>query len=95
MQKFENTGDVQSSKQPLRSQPRKLDESHERLLLAVLMETPTLYLHEMCKHILDTTEVVVSGLLYVDYLGVMDFTRKKKRHVALQRSTELRTLFMA
>ena len=52
--KFENTGDVQSSKQPLRPQSHKLDENHERLLLAILIETPTLYLHEMCKHILDT-----------------------------------------
>ena len=35
---------------PLRPQFRELDENHERFLLAVLMETPTLYLHEMCKH---------------------------------------------
>jgi len=45
--KFENTGDVQSSKQPLRPQSRKVDDKHERLLLAILIDTPTLYLHEM------------------------------------------------
>ena len=47
---FENTGNVQSSKQALAT-TRKLDENHERLLLAVLMETPTLCLHEMSKYI--------------------------------------------
>ena len=93
--KFENTGDVQSSKQPLRPQSRKLDENHERLLLAVLMETPTLYLHEMCKHILDTTGVVVSEATVCRLLMRHGFTRKKIRHVALQRNTELRALFMA
>ena len=45
--KFENTGDVQSSKQPLRPQSHKLDENHERLLLAILIETPTLHLQKM------------------------------------------------
>ena len=93
--KFENTGDVQSSKQPLRPQSRKLDENHERLLLAILIETPTLYLHEMCKHILDTTGVVVSEATICRLLRRHGFTRKKIRHVALQRSTELRALFMA
>ena len=74
-QKFENTGDVQSSKHPLRPQSRKLDENHEWLLLAILIETPTLYLHEMCKHILDTTGY--RKLPYVDYLGVMDLLERK------------------
>ena len=93
--KFENTGDVQSSKQPLRPQSRKLDENHERLLLVILIETPTLYLHQMCKHILDTTGVVVSEATICRLLRRHGFTRKKIRHVALQRSTELRALFMA
>ena len=53
--KFENTGDVQSSKQSLRPQSCKFDEDHKQLLHALLIETPTLYLHMMCKHILDTT----------------------------------------
>ena len=72
-----------------------LMKSHERLLLAVLMETPTLYLHEMCKHILDTTEVVVLESTICRLLRRHGFTRKKIRHVALQCSTELRALFMA
>ena len=93
--KFENTGDVQSSKQPLRPQSRKLDEKHEQLLLAILIETPTLYLHEMCKHILNTTGVVVSEATICPLLRCHGFTRKKIRHTALQRSTELRALFMA
>ena len=79
----------------LRPQSRKLDENHERLLLAVLMVTPTLYLHEMCKHILDTTGVVVSEATICRLLRRHGFTRKKIRHVALQCSTALRALFMA
>ena len=74
--KFENKGDVQSSKQPLRPQSRKLDENHERLLLAILIETPTLYLHEMCKHILDPTGVVVSEATTCRLLRRHGFTRR-------------------
>ena len=87
--KLENAGDVQSSKQPLRPQSCKLDENHERLLLAILIETPTFYLHEMCKHILDTTGVVVSEATICQLLRRHGFTRIRIRHVALQRSTEL------
>ena len=79
--KVENTGDVQLSKQPLQPQSRKLDANHEQLLLAVLMETPTLYLHEMCKHILDTTGVVVLEATICRLLRRHGFTRKKIRHV--------------
>ena len=92
--KVENTGDVQLSEQPLQPQSWKLDANHEWLLLAVLMETPTLYLHEICKHIFDTTAVVVSEATICRLLRRHGFTRKKIRHVALQRSTELQVLFM-
>ena len=61
----------------------------------MLMETPTLYLHKMCNHILDTTGVVVSEATICRLLRCHGFTRKKIRHVALQCSTELRALFMA
>ena len=49
----------------------------------------------MCKHILDTTGVIVSEATICRLLRRHGFTRKKIRHVALQRSTELRALFMA
>ena len=41
------------------------------------------------KHILDTTGVVVSEATICRLLRRHGFTRKKIRHVALQRSTEL------
>lgn len=47
------------------------------------------------KHILDTTGVVVSEATICRLLRRHGFTRKKIRHTALQRSTELRALFMA
>ena len=59
----------------------------------MLMETPTLYL-QMCKHILDTTGVVVLEATICRLLRRHGFTRKKIRHVDLQCSTELRALFM-
>ena len=49
----------------------------------------------MCKHILDTTGVVVSEATICRLPRRHGFTRKKIRHVALQHSTELRALFMA
>ena len=59
------------------------------------METQTLYLHEICKHILDTTGVVVLEATICRLLRCHGFTRMKIRHVALQCSTELPALFMA
>ena len=82
--KFEDTGDVQPAKPSARLQSRQLDDNHERLFLAVIMENPAMYLQELCQHISD-----------VSLLRCHGFTRKKIRQVALQRNTSSRASFMA
>ena len=47
--RFEATGEVEADKQPSRPQCHKLDDHHEVLIISMMMECPTLYLHELCK----------------------------------------------
>ena len=43
--RFEETGEVEPLKQPLREDQRKHDSHHELLLIALVLENPTNYLH--------------------------------------------------
>ena len=47
--RFEETGEVEPLKQPLKEDQGKLDCHHELLLIALVLETPTIYLHELCE----------------------------------------------
>ena len=47
--RFELTGEVQPSSQPRRPSLHKLSEPEERLIIALIMESPTSYLQEICK----------------------------------------------
>ena len=93
--RFESTGDVQPSSQPRRPSLHKLSESEERLIISLIMESPTLYLHEICKEIQKITGKLVSESTICRQLRNHGFTRKKVRMVALQRSEYLRAMFMA
>lgn len=93
--RFEETGDVLSTQQPTRLQARRLDENHEHLLLAIILENPAMYLHELCQHILDVSMVPVSESTVCRLLRRHGFTRKKIRQVAVQRNTSSRVSFMA
>ena len=55
--KFEETGDVEPAKQPTRLGIRKLDEHHEQLILAILMENPS-------KHLQSTRRPQASCIVY-------------------------------
>ena len=93
--KFEETGAVEPAKQPTRLGIRKLDEHHEQLILAILMENPSKHLHELCTHIAEVSGVSVSEATVCRLIRRHGLTRKKIRQIALQRSTEARALFMA
>ena len=93
--KFEETGEVEPAKQPARLETRKLDEHHEQLIIAILMENPSKHLHELCTHIAEASSVSVSEATVCHLIRKYGLTRKKIRQIALQRSTEARVMFMA
>ena len=93
--RFEETGEVEPLKQPLREGQRKLDNHHELLFIAVVLETPTIYLHELCRMLYEATGVCVSEATICRVLKRHGITRKKARLVAQHRSLERRAEFMA
>jgi transposase len=97
-QKFEISGEIgipeaRKSRQELRS----LDEHSELTVIALIPQTPTLYLHEICPTIQEVTSISVSQATICRLLKRYGFSRKKVKqvHVALQRCHELRGAFMA
>ena len=93
--RFELTGEVQPSSQPRRPSLHKLSEPEERLIIALIMESPTSYLQEICKEVQKITGKSVSESTVCRLLRQHGFTRKKVRMIALQRSEYLRAMFMA
>ena len=93
--RFESTGSVQPTSQPCRPSMRKLSESDDRLIVALIMESPTLYLHEICKEIQQITGKSISESTVCRVLRKHGFTRKKVRMIASQRCEYLRAMFMA
>ena len=92
--RFELTGEVHPSRQPSRPSLHKLSESEERLIVALIMECPTTYLHEVCKEIQQITGKSVSESTVCRILRRHGLTRKV-RMIALQRCEYLRAIFMA
>ena len=93
--RFELTGEVQPTSQPIRPFLHRLSESEEHLIIALIMESPTFYLYEICKEIQQITGKSVSESTVCRVLRNHGFTRKKVRLIALQRSEYLRAMFMA
>ena len=93
--RFEDSGDVAPSKQSSRLHVRKLDEHHELLIIAIVMENPCMYLREICQRIEEATHTRVSGSTVSRILRKNGYTRKKIQQVARQRSVEYRAAFMA
>lgn len=93
--RFERTGEVQPTRQPIRPSTRRLSESEEQLVVAMIMECPTSCLHEVCHEIQQITGSSVSESTVCRVLRRHGFTRKKVRAIVLQRSEYLRAMFMA
>ena len=93
--KFVVTGEVSPHKRPKRFDLRKLDDTHELFILTLVTEYPGIYLSEICHRINQATNVHVSPSTVCRIMHRNGFTRKKILHVAKQRSTALRSAFMA
>ena len=93
--RFELTGEVQATSQPNRPFLHMLSDSEERFVLALIMECPTLYLHEICREIQKISSKSVSESTVCRLLRHHGFTRKKVRMIASQRCEYLRAMFMA
>ena len=59
-QQFDRAGGVESMHHRLRPEQRVLDEQTELAVMGLIMETPTLYLEELCKEVQFLTSIVVS-----------------------------------
>ena len=94
-QQFEQTGGVEPVHHRFRPDLRALDEQTELAIIGLIMETPTLYLEELCKEVQILTNIVVSPPTICRLLRRYGMSRKRVRQVALQRSALLRGAFMA
>jgi transposase len=77
---FEISGDIgipeaRKSRQELRS----LDEHSELIVIGLLLQTPTLYLHEICHTIQEVTSISVSQATICRLLKRYGFSRKLSR----------------
>ena len=92
---FEEAGDVVPKTQPKREDTRCLDTHHEVFVIALVMECPSMYQHEICKAIEVATRACVSEATICRILRKNGLTRKKIRTVAVDRRTEYQASFMA
>ena len=88
--RFELTGEVQPSSQPRQPSLHKLSQFEECLKITIIMESSTLYFHEICKEIHKITGKSVSESTVCRLLR-----SQKERMIAKQRSDYLRAVFMA
>ena len=94
---FELSGDLAAptdARQP-RPYTRTLDQHSELVVIGLILQSPTLYLHEICQTIQEVTSLSVSQATICRLLHRYGFTRKKVKQVALQRCFTLRGAFMA
>ena len=93
---FMETGHVQpkGNNEPKLHQ-RKLDDYLSMFIVGLILESPSLYLKELCTRVKEVSGVDVCMSTICKLLHKHGFTRKKIRNVALQRSVQLREDFMA
>ena len=82
--RFQRTGDVCASLATLRE--HRLSEHDEFVLIELVCENPSIYLHEIQLQLLQTTGTNASTAMLCCTLGRLGMTRKKLKSVALQHS---------
>ena len=92
---FNLTGNVQPKLQPLRRDCRSLSQLDELFILAVILDTPSIYLQELCQAVHEISGKVVSPATICRVIRRHGYTRKKLQLVAKQRSTEYRGFYMS
>lgn len=92
---FEATGEVDPKHATRRDSLQKLDCHHRLYVVGLVLASPDLRLKEIVDKVLEITGVSVDISTICRLLAQHGFTRKKLQHVALQRTMELRSFFMA
>ena len=92
---FEITGNVDPVLRKSRPYLRALDEHTELMVIGLILQSPSLYLEEICSRVHELTAVAVSPPCICRLFKRYGLTRKKLRRVALQRCDALRGAFMA
>lgn len=92
---FKDTGEVDPKTPGKREWIRKLDNHHELYIIGIVFESPNLQLLEIANKVEEISGTVVSTSTLCRLLSRHGFTRKKIQSVALQRSLDLRALYMA
>ena len=89
---FNDTGDVSPATQ--QHGPPKTLEHEKMYLVQSLMSKPDIYLEELRQELIQATGTDVSLSTICRTLKHLGFSRKKLRHIAIQRSEEKRLEFM-
>ena len=89
---FYETGEVSPVSQQ-HGPPRTLDSFEEMTLIQSLLNKPDMYLEELRQELLQVTGVEVSLSTVCRSLKRLDFSRKRLRHITVQRSEERRLEF--
>lgn len=94
-ERFQTTGEVDPKPATRRDTLRKLDCHHRLYVVGLVMASPDLQLKEIVDKVQEITGVSVDISTICRLLAQHGLTRKKLQHVALQRTMELRSFFMA
>ena len=90
---FDETGDVSPASQR-HGPPKRLDAFEEMSHVQSLVNKPDMYLEELRQELIQATGTDVSLSTICRTLKYLGFSRKKLRHIAMQRSEEKRIEFM-
>lgn len=91
--RFKDTCEVSS--QAHRKHERKLDEHHESYIVCLVINSPTLYLHEVVEKVYEITGTSVSVPTICRLLAKHGITRKKVKQTAIQRNMAFRGAYFA
>ena len=94
-ERFRTTGEVDPKPAARRDVLQKLDCHHRLYVIGLVMASPDLQLKELVDRVQEITGVSVHLSTICRLLAQHGLTRKKLQHVALQRTMELRSSFMA
>lgn len=94
VERFYMTGNVQATKQKHGPQ-LILSDFEQTLVIQLLVDKPSIYLHEIQARLCDATGTMVHESTICRTIHHLGFTRKKIEHIAFQRSDDLRALFMS
>ena len=92
---FELTGNVSPKQISQRTNLRKLNSYMELFIIGLVLETPNLFLLELCNIVKNVSGIEVSPATVCRLLHKHGFTRKRIRQTALQRSIYARGSFIA